>query len=109
MQEGDRVEYVGDDNAELFLWRGHPGLLYHCNTVPSVNIVGFVNGPSLDFSSTSELRVLSFDEYVRRGRRLVDGLHPLDDRQVTPLMARGHEWSEGKEPQSPDEGWGYAG
>lgn len=105
LQKGDRVEYLGDDDPEGYLWKGHPGLLWHCNTMPPVNVVGFVNGPSLDFSSTSELRLLTFEEYVRRGRRLVAGLHPLDDRPVPRLIAEGQEWSEGREPERPEDGW----
>jgi hypothetical protein len=97
LREGDRVEYIGDEDDE-FLHTGHPGQLWHCSTVPSVNVVSFVNGPSLDFSNTSTLRPLAFDEYVRRGRRLVACLHPLEDPEVPRFNAEGHEWPEGQEP-----------
>lgn len=105
LAEGDRVEYVGEDDDDPYLHHGHPGLLCHCNTVPPVHIVSFVNGPSLDFSNTLELRALPFDEYVRRGRRLVAGLHPLEDRAVPRCMAEGHEWPEGGEPERPEDAW----
>jgi hypothetical protein len=46
------------------------------------------------------LRPLSEDEYLGRGRRLVEGRHPLDDRAVPGLMAPGYGWPEGAEPTS---------
>jgi hypothetical protein len=98
LSEGDRVEYVSGDDDGLGLYQGHPGLLDRCNTMPPVNVVGFVNGPSLAFGSTSDLRLLDFDEYLRRGRRLVAGLHPLEDREVPRFNAEGQEWPEGEEP-----------
>lgn len=94
----DRVEYVGDDDDALMLYNGHPGQVHGVSAVPSVLDIGFVNGPSLAFSSSAQLRPLALDEYLRRGRRLVAGLHPLDDRPVQTLMAPGHEWPEGAEP-----------
>jgi hypothetical protein len=100
LREGDRVEYVGAEDDE-FLHRGHPGVLWSCNSLPPSNIVSFVNGPSLDFENTSALRRLAFDEYVRRGRRLVKCLHPLEDREVPRFNLAGHEWPEGEEPSEP--------
>lgn len=95
---GDRVEYVGQDDDDLGLCEGHPGQVWGVNTVPSACVVSFVNGPSLDFSSTTELRALAFDDYLRRGRRLVALRHALRDRAVRPFMQRGHDWPEGSEP-----------
>ena len=97
---GDRVEFVGDDSDDEYLYRGHPGQVWTVSSVPSVTVVGFVNGPSLDFSTDADLRRLDLDEYIRRGRRLVAHRHPLDDRDVATLMAPGHEWPEGAEPSS---------
>lgn len=66
--------------------------------IPAVRIVSFVNGPSLNFPSCDDLRALSLLEYIERGRRLVEHLHPLADRIVETLMAPGSEWPEGAEP-----------
>ena len=94
----DRVEYIGADDTVGMLYNGHPGQVHLVNSVPSVLSVGFVNGPSLDFSQSDNLRPLDVDDYRPRGRRLVAGLHPLEDRPVETLMAPGHERPEGAEP-----------
>lgn len=43
------------------------------------------------------LRVLSEEEYLRRGRRLVDLWHPLRDDPVPRFCLAGHEWVDGHE------------
>jgi hypothetical protein len=45
-QDGNRVEFVGEDLPDEFVYRGHPGQFWGCNTLPPVTLV---NGPSLDF------------------------------------------------------------
>lgn len=86
------------DDDGLLLYHGHPGQVVHINKHPSVDVVSFVNGPSIDFSETHELRQITFEEYLRRGRRLVAHIHPVEDRPVQTLCDPGSEWPEGAEP-----------
>lgn len=94
------VEYVGADDGDLHLFHGHPGRVFDTSRLAFGDLyVAFVNGPSLA-CRPDQLRPLSEDEYLRRGRRLVEQRHPLDDRPVAGLMAPGHEWPEGAEPSN---------
>ena len=94
------VEYLGADDDDLHIFHGHPGRLFDISRVGLGEVyVAFVNGPSMACRPDA-LAFLPEDEYLQRGRRLVERLHPLNDRPVRGLMMSGHEWPEGGEPNS---------
>lgn len=100
MERDQAVEYAGADDDCLHLFHGHPGRVFDTSRLAWGNVyVSFVNGPSTA-CRPHELQPLSEDEYLRRGRRLVELLHPLDDRPVRGLVMPGQEWPEGAEPSS---------
>lgn len=93
------VEYVGAEDGGLHLFRGHPGRVFDGSRQKFGEVyVSFVNGSSMA-CRPNEIRPLIEDEYLRRGRRLVELRHPLDDRPVSGLFLPGHEWPEGTEPR----------
>lgn len=94
MRVGDAVEHADEDDDAHDLYRGHPGRVIDVHLEVAVS---FVNGPSLSMPARY-LRPLTDAEYLRRGRRLVEGVHPIDGRRVAGLLARGHEWPDGAEP-----------
>jgi hypothetical protein len=96
MELGQAVEYFDEDDDAHDIFPGHPGRIIDVHLDICVS---FVNGPSLSMPPPY-LRPLSEDEYLGRGRRLVEGRHPLDDRAVPGLMAPGYGWPEGAEPTS---------
>ncbi len=99
MNLDEAVEYVGPDDGDLHLFRGHPGRVFDGSRQEFGDVcVSFVNGPSTA-CRPNELRPLSEDEYLRRGRRLVELQHPLDDRPVSGLFLPSQEWPEGTEPR----------
>jgi len=94
------VEYIGKDEEQLHLFHGHPGRVFDVSRVDDGDIsVSFVNGPSTA-CRPHELAPLPETEYLRRGRRLVELRHPLDDRRVRGLCLPGQEWPEGAQPAS---------
>lgn len=99
MREQDSVEYVGDDDGVLRIYRGHPGRVVDTGLWPNEVAVAFVNGPSL-YLAAGEARILPELDYLTRGRRLVALTHPLEDRPVPRFNADGEEWPEGHEPIS---------
>ncbi len=103
VRDGTRVEYVGDEDGEHHFFRGHPAVVIDTYSWPREVSVSFVNGPSVCLRGDAVAPV-SDQEYLRRGRRLVDGLHPLVDREVPRFNAAGHEWPEGREPEPPESG-----
>ncbi len=100
MEFDQTVEYVGEDDDELHLFHGHPGRVFDVSRVEYGDIyVSFVNGPSTA-CRPHDLIPLTEAEYLRRGRRLVELRHPVDDRPVRGLCLAGQEWQEGTEPSS---------
>lgn len=97
------MEYVGDEDGEHHFFRGHPAVVIDTHSWPREVTVSFVNGPSMCLGGDAVAPIRN-QEYLRRGRRLVDGLHPLVNRQVPRFNAAGHEWPEGREPELPEPG-----
>lgn len=91
MELGQVIEYVGAEDEDLGLFRGHPGRVFLLRGLPESVYASFVNGPSLSCPVAS-LAPLSQATFVHRGERVVAGLHPLDERPIRRLMAPGHEW-----------------
>lgn len=99
MDSGQAVEWVGPTDEHLFY--GHPGRVDGVDRLPFGSVsVTFVNGPSLH-PPVRHLRPLDEAEYRRRGRRVVQLLHPLEDEPISPFVRPGQEWPEGREPVDP--------
>lgn len=77
----ERVEYVGQDDAESYVWQGHPGLVMDGEAIPDEVTVAFVAGPTLTLGP-DQVRRLSRREYDDRRARMRRGFHPLEDRSV---------------------------
>lgn len=92
------VEFTGRDIPAIGLWCGHPGRALDETAANFGVIVAFVNGPTLSMSR-GDLSFLILEEYLRRGDRLVAGLHPIEDSRGPGLNAPGHEWPEGSRPE----------
>jgi len=90
---GACVEYLGEDVPELYLWKGHPGVVIDAPSFePRELVVAFVAGPSLCVPA-AEVHGLDDAHYRSRGRRIIDGMHPIAERGVgTPLTAEGSNW-----------------
>jgi hypothetical protein len=97
---GDAVAYVGAEDGEHEVYRGHPGRVIDAGLMPHDLAVSFVNGPSICLGP-EDLRELSEADYLARGRRLVRLLHPLEERPVPRFNAAGDEWPDGGEPGGP--------
>ncbi len=89
--------YVGDDDITACVYNGHPGRVIDRGQYPTEVAVGFVNGPSLCVP-LEQLRALSEEEYLQRGRRLVALMHPVLDVPVHRFNDEGDEWVDGGEP-----------
>lgn len=87
---GSRVEYLGEDLPDLYVWQGHPGVVIDAPPFePQEVAVALVAGPSLCFPA-SDVRRLDDANYHSRGERIIAGRHPIAERDVgAPLTAEG--------------------
>lgn len=90
---GSRVEYLGEDSPDSYLWLGHPGIVIDVPSFePQEVVVAFVAGPSLCVPG-SAVRLLDDTSYHSRGVRLIAGTHPVAKWDVgTPLTTEGSHW-----------------
>ena len=97
MKVGDRVQLLArSEMADDGLYAGHPGLVV--DVYGDMVTVSFVAGHSVAISR-GDLSPLADADYIARGRRVVQKLHPLEDRPVwTCFEIAGDEWPEGGEP-----------
>jgi hypothetical protein len=91
---GDAVAYVGAEDATQRIYVGHPGRVVDVGLLPHEIAVSFVSGTSCGLEPGVVIAI-SEAEYVVRGQRLVEGLHPLEDRHVPKYQAAGFEWPDG--------------
>ena len=93
MEGGSYVEYVGEDEPDLHVWRGHPGLVVDIQfwERPEAS-VSFVGSLSMCVP-LDELQELDVETCRQRGNRVIAGNHPLDDRDIDPpITADGWHW-----------------
>lgn len=99
MKAGDRVQLLAEsETADDRLYAGHPGLVV--DVYGDMVTVSFVAGQSVAISR-GDLCSISDADYLSRGRRVVQKLHPLEDREVwTCFEVAGDEWPGGQEPSA---------
>jgi len=92
------VEYTGEDDRDVWLWQGHPGLVIDEHRGLDGTLFGtsvaFVAGPTLEIDGPGRLDEITETEYRRRGERLVARQHPVRDVAVgrDPMERDGWEW-----------------
>lgn len=80
---GEYVASLGE-NPQHGLWLGHPGRIIeveHPTALTDVSVT-FVAGPILSVGREG-IEPIEFIEYRRRGERVIGGLHPLEERQIS--------------------------
>lgn len=86
------VEYLRPDDDEVQLYQGHVGRVCLTDLWPHEIIVSFINGPSIGLSP-EDVALVDAATFEERGKRLVAGQHPLEDRPIPMLIIEDEEWN----------------
>ena len=93
--EWQPVEYVGAQDGEDDIWRGHPGRVLDGEVPGGLVTVAWVNGPSTELPAEA-VAPITHDEYQSRGRRVASLVHPLREVPIPRFNVAGEEWPDGR-------------